>query len=544
MSTQPAANGPVAEPPPSEPRGAVIRRVEATRESRAHRLLGKQLPALVVSGGVHVALVVALIAADSLSTKPAPTPPSDALLTVVTAEEKDPAEVVLTNPDVGLAPDLAPAVEADKLAELNVAIAVQADDKPGLEAATKPNPADFNPPPGMDAAAALAGIDGTLGTAAAGGLGGTGATQAEALQGRSGATKSKLLATGGGTEKSEAAVARSLVWLDKQQKKAAGPMNGAWVYDGTSAEKTPASTGMALLPFLAAGQTHKGTGKDNKFKATVQAGMDYLLRQQLPDGSFRYASGKKGLDRGEYMYAHAIATLALCELLGMTNDRDLDRPCQMAVRYIEVAQAGNGSWGYKPKENGDTSIVGWQVQALQAAKLCKRLVVSTVVLEKASKFLGSVGIGPGKSQYGYADPGKPTATLSAIGLLCRYYVDGWGPAHPGMAAGVKALGEKDPPNPARLDMYYYYYATQVLHLHGGPEWSAWNARMRDMLVDQQVRTGTNDGSWSGDVGQFLAPNCGRLGTTCMALLTLEVYYRHLPTYKRDFGGLKMLERGL
>lgn len=542
MSTQPEANGPVA--PAAEPRGAVIRRVEVAHESRAHRLLSKQLPALVVSGAVHVALVVALIAADSLAAKPAPPPPSDALLTVVPADEKDPAEVVLTNPDVGLAPELSAAVEADTLADLNVASAVLADDKPGLEAATNPDPADFVPPPGMDVPAALAGIDGTLGTAVSGGGGAAGATQADALQGRGGATKSKLLATGGGTEKSEAAVARSLVWLDKKQNKSAGPMNGAWVYDGSSADKTPASTGMALLPFLAAGQTHKGTAKDNKYKATVQAAMGYLLRQQLPDGSFKYASGLKGGDRREYMYVHAIATLALCELLGMSNDRDLDRPCQLAVRYIEAAQAGNGSWGYKPKENGDTSIVGWQVQALQAAKLCKRLVVSTAVLEKASKFLNSVASGPGKSLYGYAEPGSARPALSAIGLLCRYYVDGWGPNNPGMAAGVKALGEKNPPNPARLDMYYYYYATQVLHLHGGPEWTAWNAKMRDMLVDQQVRSGPNDGSWGNDKGQFLAPNCGRLGTTCMALLTLEVYYRHLPTYKRDFGGLKMLERGL
>jgi hypothetical protein len=33
-----------------------------------------------------------------------------------------------------------------------------------------------------------------------------------------------------------------------------------------------------------------------------------------------------------------------------------------------------------------------------------------------------------------------------------------------------------------------------------------------------------------------------LGTTCLALLTLEVYYRHLPLYKRDNGGLAELEK--
>ena len=50
------------------------------------------------------------------------------------------------------------------------------------------------------------------------------------------------------------------------------------------------------------------------------------------------------------------------------------------------------------------------------------------------------------------------------------------------------------------------------------------------------------GSWPKDTG-FIGSQCGKLGTTALACLTLEVYYRHLPLYKRDNGGLAELEKG-
>ena len=63
--------------------------------------------------------------------------------------------------------------------------------------------------------------------------------------------------------------------------------------------------------------------------------------------------------------------------------------------------------------------------------------------------------------------------------------------------------------------------------------------MRDWLVDLQfLRAGhKDDGSWEPDKG-FIGQQCGRVGTTCLCLLTLEVYYRHLPLYRRDMGGNK------
>ena len=83
----------------------------------------------------------------------------------------------------------------------------------------------------------------------------------------------------------------------------------------------------------------------------------------------------------------------------------------------------------------------------------------------------------------------------------------------------------------------------MVHNFDGPEWHVfWNPRMRDWLVKLQVDQGNaqNGGSWDPD--QSITGSAGgRLFTTCLALLTLEIYYRYLPLYKKDGGGLKELE---
>jgi hypothetical protein len=247
------------------------------------------------------------------------------------------------------------------------------------------------------------------------------------------------------------------------------------------------------------------------------------------------------------MYSHAIATIALCEAYGMTGDKGkLLYPCQNAINFIVKAQGNNGSWGYQPNSEGDTSIVGWQIQALKSGQMCKDVTVDKNSLRKASKFLDSVSDTSKKSTYGYRTaPGAAATGLTAVGLLCRYYIDEWGPIHPGMSDGVKQMIVRRPPTENRFDMYYYYYATQVVHFHEGEAWHKdWNPKMRDMLINLQAKNKGEkvDGSWDPDQ-TLIGSTSGRLGTTCLALLTLEVYYRHLPLYKRDTGGMKELERG-
>lgn len=365
--------------------------------------------------------------------------------------------------------------------------------------------------------------------------------------GRTGLGKARLLKEFGGTEASEEAVMLGLAWLTQMQKK-----DGSWVFDGKMPGETAAATGLALLSFLGAGQSHQV----GRYKQTVKAGLDWLIdnvEMTGRAGRFRGSSNAQG-----NIYSQGIATLALCEAYGLTRDRAILPAAQAAIDYIQSAQAQNGSWGYQFGTPGDTSIVGWQIQALHAASLTQGdLKVDPQVIRKAVGFLDFAAAGSQRSMYGYRTnkmalqgPVAPDNSLTAIGLLLRYYIDGWRAAAPGFSEGVKGLMQRSPSsaNRPQFDMYFYYYATQVVRFHGGEEWQNWNEGPRaadgsrkggvqDWLISLQDRGAALRGSWPPESGREgrIGMYCGRLGTTCLCLLTLEVYYRYSPENANDVG---------
>src|SRR5262249_29460610 len=159
------------------------------------------------------------------------------------------------------------------------------------------------------------------------------------------------------------------------------------------------------------------------------------------------------------------------------------------------------------------------------------LYVPDTTMKKAVRFLDEVcDTGSDREGYGYTGPGS-TPTMTAVGLLCRQYLQSWGPKNVRMINGVENI--KRLPPAAAKNMYYYYYATQVMHHFGGDEWKKWNQKMRDHLIATQDKSnGAMSGSWSSAGEHHCA---GRLMATSLSLLTLEVYYRHLPLYYRDRG---------
>ncbi|MDB5311597.1 MAG: hypothetical protein JWO38_5799, partial [Gemmataceae bacterium] len=295
---------------------AVIRRLDGMEETTHERLIKKHVPAWVVSGAVHLTdNTLAWLVFGNRSTEA--TPVEKVLATTVEKEPENP-DKDLTNEDPGLESSVASAVpELDKIAEKTVD-AIVTDDPIGVPDARSEDSAALKDPGVPSVDNTTAGAAGDTGLAMSGTGGANGQTSAS-LSGRSGATKSKLLREGGGNEESERAVARGLAWLSRQQKQ-----NGSWAFDGSSSDDTIAATGMALLPFLAAGETHK-TGK--KYAQTVDRGLKYLIANLNSAGKF---NGK-----GVTMYSQGIATIALCEAYGMTKDKGfLLRPAQAAVSFI------------------------------------------------------------------------------------------------------------------------------------------------------------------------------------------------------------------
>ena len=353
----------------------------------------------------------------------------------------------------------------------------------------------------------------------------TGAYSGDSFSGR-GESRAQLAAAAGATPQSEEAVALALRWLAEHQLD-----DGGWSFDHTRSKKcgnkcgSPgnliqarnAATGLALLPFLGAGQTHI-TGK---YKKQVKDGLYYLKRNMIVSeqgGSFNEPGGQ--------MYAHGIASIALCEAYAMTRDKALRPPAQLSIDFICYAQdAVGGGWRYQPRTPGDTSVVGWQIMALKSGHMAY-LRVPSITVRRAYNFLDSVEADSG-AQYGYTHPAEGRAATTAIGLLCRMYL-GWKQDEPALVRGVQWLGEQ---GPSATDMYYNYYATQVMRHTGGPSWERWNNVMRDQMVSSQATTGHERGSWF--MTSRHGGRGGRLYCTSMATMILEVYYRHLPIYGKQ-----------
>jgi hypothetical protein len=339
------------------------------------------------------------------------------------------------------------------------------------------------------------------------------------LEGRG--QRGQLAYENGATPQSEAAVEAGLAWLAAHQFK-----DGSWHFDHTlagspcngycrNAGKNASSTGataMALLAFYGAGYTHS----KGPYQQQVNRGLYYLGSRMLltPNGG--------DMQEGT-MYAQGLSAIALCEAYAMSGDENLRPFAEHAIRFILYAQdRKGGGWRYTPGEPGDTTVHGWQLMALKSAALAG-IRVPSPAWHSAGAFLDSVQT-DGGAAYGYRTPQR-LETTTAVGLLCRMYM-GWRPEREALARGVSYL---DKIGPSKSNMYYNYYATQVMHHFGGEPWQRWNSQMRDYLVATQEGVGHETGSWHfdeqhGNVG-------GRLYTTAMAVMTLEVYYRYMPLYR-------------
>ena len=351
---------------------------------------------------------------------------------------------------------------------------------------------------------------------------------------RTGAGKKAALRKGGGTPESEEAVEAALKWIAKHQLP-----DGGWSLDhtigkgdfrkspnpGELADARTGATALAILPFLGAGNTHL----NGDYKKQVQAGLDFLKSRAQRNGR-----GISFTEPGGTMYSHGLASIVLCEAFAMTQDTSLAPYAQGSIWYIEdVQDRVGGGWRYQPRQQGDTSAVGWQLIALKSAKL-SGLNINTNTIRGVEKFLDGVSNAEG-SVYGYvaAPTGKRISrATSAVGLLCRMYM-GWDKDTPGIQNGVDFLSKRGPStekNSGHCNMYYNYYATQVMKHYGGDQWTNWNNQMRDYLIETQGKKGNVKGSWY-LAADHAGKKGGRLYSTALATMTLEVYYRFLPIYK-------------
>ncbi|AMV34696.1 hypothetical protein VN12_21400 [Pirellula sp. SH-Sr6A] len=376
-----------------------------------------------------------------------------------------------------------------------------------------------------------------------------------------------IVRAGGGDENTEAAVQNALEWLARSQ----GP-DGGWnaaeygggnpimigragpdgeIRQNAGVRANTAMTGLAILAFLGAGHHHL----DGPYAPTVHAGLRYLLGQQLPSGdmSGRDQVGREDAVRFARMYSHGMASLAVAEAYAITQDPQLLPATRLACQYsIRAMNPRSGGWRYEyPTEDpGDTSQFGWQAMLLHSATQANAYDIGADTRSKMLRFLDSVSVGqdgglatyrPRMGNFSNAEQATPSMTAEAMAsrLLLGY------PIRPGAAHEAQRLLLANPPGRGQDNFYYWYYATLAMYQSRSTStnqmdaaifesaWKSWNDALKFRLCTTQIADGPAKGSWN--------PSCvwgaygGRVYTTALGCLSLEVYYRYLPIYRSQIA---------
>jgi prenyltransferase beta subunit len=219
------------------------------------------------------------------------------------------------------------------------------------------------------------------------------------------------------------------------------------------------------------------------------------------------------------MYCHAMATLALAELWGMTADEEIKPVLEKAVNLIIKSQNAEGGWRYEPVPSGaDISVTIMQVMALRAAKN-SGLNVPDQTMKKAIDYInrcyhaatGGFTYQPGRTP-GFARTAAGVCVLQLTGNYDAKQV-------PKAVEYLKANFDSK-----EHFWYGHYYAAHAMHQVGGKDWEEWYGKLRDLLVPQQ----SPDGFWNIRDREGV----GMVYQTSIGVIILSVPMNYLPIFQR------------
>ncbi|MCB9876480.1 MAG: hypothetical protein H6835_02670 [Planctomycetes bacterium] len=289
-------------------------------------------------------------------------------------------------------------------------------------------------------------------------------------------------------------------------------------------------TGLALLALLADGNTMRtGPYKDN-----VKRAVGWLRNNQQQNGLIGPNSSH------DYIYGHAIATLALAEAYGLSGSKLLQPTVQNAINYLETHRNPYAVWRYQPRDNdNDTAVTSWCLHAYSAARDFD-LQVNKQAFQIAEGWLDEI-TDPATGHHGYTKRGEPSSrqagdhaqrfpvtkneALTGTGLFLRALL-GQSPKSPVCKMAADLVVTKLPewtPGEGNIDFYAWYWCSLGLYQVGGEHWKKWQPAVTNALLAGQNKRGVAAGSWDpigvwGDEG-------GRVYSTAMATMTLQTSYR-------------------
>lgn len=334
-----------------------------------------------------------------------------------------------------------------------------------------------------------------------------------------GRTKSGIISASkkyGATNAGQDSVDRALTWLAKVQLE-----NGSW-------ENNPAHSGLALLCFLAHGETPLS----DTYGVTVQKSIQWLATNMPENNMWNRA------------YSHAIATYAIAEAYGVTQIPFLVSPMESGIEVILKGQQSNGGFDYyyKKGERWDVSVTGWQMQAMKAAYIAGSTNPNLQNgIEKVISFMKSSAYS--NSKFGYTSSGNGSQNMTGIGNVGLQLL-GEGQSKEVVESSKWIFDNRTKSLDEALinwesgssHLYGWYYDTQAIFqfYNNKKEWDIWKNKFQTLLVRNQHQEGywtfTKDSHGIG--GDTLS---GKILSTTLCCLQLEVFYRYLPTFKINHG---------
>jgi hypothetical protein len=284
-----------------------------------------------------------------------------------------------------------------------------------------------------------------------------------------------------------------------------------------------AATALALRAFLSAGHA-PDVGRHG---AAVRNAIDYL-DAHVPDHGYLGAPPAEKGD-GSRMYGQGIVTLALAEAIGLEHDRERRLrvraalakllPVILAAQAVEKSEVHAGGWRYAPDaKDSDLSVTGWNALALHACREVG-LDVPTEATRRAVQYVLKCR-NPLDKGFAYQPAAPGQAGTTGVAIVALHLL---GAGDPALPDAVKFLAQAGAQPPSRFQYYSAYQAVQAALIAGDPAWPAVSRPTFAALLAAQAP----DGGWPPSA---TAEEPGRVYATAMAVLTLAVPHRLLPTY--------------